>query len=137
MKTIKQVANELGVSKETVRKQVPNLPPNMVTIGANRCYLISAEGVEIIREKTATTSDNVGDNQVTSDWHSVLKLLEKQNEQLSNELEIKNKQIADLSAAMGRMSESLQAAQALYGGTIQKQLTDGKKDGFFSRWRKK
>lgn len=137
MKTIKQVAKDLNVSKETVRKQVPNLTPNMVTTGVNRCYLISAEGVEIIRKRIATTNINISDNQVPNNWHSVLRLLEKQNEQLSNELEIKNKQIADLSAALERTAESLQAAQALHGGTIQKQLTDGKKNSFFSRWRNK
>jgi hypothetical protein len=84
-----------------------------------------------------TTSANSGNNQVPNDWHPVLQLLEKQNEQLSGELEIKNKQIADLSVALERTAESLQIAQALHGGTIQKQLVDGKKSGFFSKWRKK
>ncbi len=39
-KTIKEIADELDVSRETVRKQVANVPEKFVTRGANRQYLL-------------------------------------------------------------------------------------------------
>lgn len=69
------------------------------------------------------------------DFKPLLNLLEKQNEQLQKELEIKNKQIEELSAALVAAQQTAQAAQqtaqvaqALHAGTMQQQLSDGGAD---------
>ena len=107
MKTVRQIADELGVSKETIRKQVSNLPPNLVTIGGNRIRLIASEGIEIIKNNmpkhNAEKVTTGGGNQVP-----IMVLVEM----LKTELETKNNQIAELTAA-------LIAAQGLHAGTIQ------------------
>lgn len=53
-----------------------------------------------------------------------MRLLERQNEQLSRELEIKNKQIEDLSVALVAAQQTAQAAQTLHAGTRHKQLAE-------------
>lgn len=50
-KTIKDLAEELGVSKETIRRCVATLPPHCYHTGANNQRLINAEGIKKIREK--------------------------------------------------------------------------------------
>jgi len=50
--------------------------------------------------------------------------MEQQNSQLYKELEIKNKQIEDLSSALVSAQKAAATAQALHAGTMQKQLQE-------------
>ena len=54
MKTIKELAEELGVSKEAIRQQVTRLPPSCYQVGANRTKYINADGEAIIRQSVAS-----------------------------------------------------------------------------------
>ena len=121
MKTIKQIADELKVSKETIRQQAAKLAPRLVTVGTNRTKFILDEGVAIIKKNVLSSSAKQvptnGANEVPT--MALVKMLEA-------ELEIKNEQIKNLSTM-------LMASQGLHAGTIQYQLTDGKKQSLFSK----
>lgn len=87
MKTIKQIAEELGVSKQAIRKHISKLPPTTVSTGANRAILINARGEKIIKEKIKSKVSTVGSNLPPTDT-----LIKTLNEQI----QIKDKQIETL-----------------------------------------
>lgn len=133
MKTIKQIADELGVSKQAVhqkRKKEPlstNLQPFTEIIDG--VVYISKDGEKLIKQTFSkigsskdsdiyvnkfTTVDDFSEN-----FSVVIEVLQKQ-------LEIKDKQIADqqknineLTASLEHVTNSLKAAQALHAGTMQ------------------
>lgn len=140
MKTIKQIADELGVSKQAVhqkRKKEPlstDLQPFTQTVDG--VVYISVNGENLIKQaffkaSSTTPVDGVSangftpvDSQVSSEFTTVVEVLRTQ-------LEIKDKQIAEqqqsikeLTAALEHTTGSLNAAQALHAGTMQKSLED-------------
>jgi len=139
MKTIKQIADELGVSKQSVRNTIAKLGlqtalrknGNSFAIDDNQESLIKKEFLEESQSKTQ--SGLQGESQ--SGLQSALRLLERQNEQLSGELAIKNKLIDEQQQTIKKLADTLatsqqtaQAAQALHAGTMQNQLADGNTD---------
>ena len=124
MKTIRQIADETGVSKQTVYKRYKG-----------KLHTERSNG-EVLEQ-----SENVG----------VIAVLQTTIDTLQGQLAIKDKQIEDLNARLSESNAALvaaqqtaQAAQALHAGTIQQQLTSGtdqsegsgdepKKQGWFSR----
>ena len=125
MKTIRQIADEIGVSKQTVYKRYKG-----------KLYTERSNGAVLEQ------SENAG----------VVAVLQTTIDTLQGQLAIKDKQIEELNARLAEVSSALvaaqqtaQAAQALHAGTIQQQLTSGadlsdgsgnetKKPGWFSRW---
>lgn len=74
-KTIKQLADELGVSKQAIQKRLKKLPDNQQPTKVNGTYLLNDSVVSTIRKaylkgkegdnlstNQQPTSDNVGDN---------------------------------------------------------------------------
>jgi len=55
MKTIKQIADEVGVSKQTVTKRLPQLPISEVVIADKGIRLISPDGERILKELLPTS----------------------------------------------------------------------------------
>lgn len=151
-KTIKQIADEIGVSKQAVQKRLSREP--LCTI--IKPYLSMDKGVnyiDVVGEKlikTAFAKNNrqpsvdslsTDNNDVPTDKASlsvdknvvdvVVDVLKSQIETLQAQLEVKDKQIAEQSEQIRTLTESLHdttaaltAAQALHAGTIQQQLTD-------------
>jgi len=124
LKTIKQIADELGISKQAVAKRVATLPPTEVTTDNRGVKRVTLEGQAILRG--ATTNHQPTDNQPKLAVDILVELLQK-------ELEIKNQQIEALTVALENTSTALSAAQALHAGTMRKQLGDGNGRGFISR----
>lgn len=114
--TVREVASLAGVSVQAVYNRLEkDFKP----------YLKVENGKKRLNKAVLTlfqSSDN--STNFKEDFKPLLNLLEKQNEQLQRELEIKNKQIEDLSAALVAAQQTVQAAQALHAGSIQKQLTE-------------
>jgi len=151
MKTIRQIANELGVSKQAVYKRVKGslhtvIAPYVHTVDGVVC--VSEQGEALIfnafsknasynRAHTEPRTERI-QNTESDTVQSLIKMLK-------DELDIKNEQIRELnerlaesSATLVTTQQSLQAAQMLHGGTMQKHLTDGndkqdKPKGFFAR----
>lgn len=131
MKTIKQLADELGVSKEAIRKQVAKLPPTTVTTGNNRTTLINSSG-EVVLKTLVTTK-------ATTKSPTTANTTDKLYDILQAELDAKNKQITDLTAQLDEerkhsreQSKQLAAladtAQRLHAGTLQQQLIGSSAD---------
>ena len=162
-KTIKQIADEIGVSKQTVYKRYKG---KLYTVCAP--YAHTEQGVLYIEEQGETlikqdflqkecsigahTERSNGAVLEQSENAGVVAVLQTTIDTLQGQLAIKDKQIEELNARLAEVSSALvaaqqtaQAAQALHAGTIQQQLTSGadlsdgsgnemKKSGWFRRW---
>ena len=146
-KTIKQIADEIGVSKQTVYKRYNG---KLYTVGAP--YAHTEQGVLYIEEQGETlikqdflqkecsigahtyahTERSNGAVLEQSENAGVVAVLQTTIDTLQGQLAIKDKQIEELNARLAEVSSALvaaqqtaQAAQALHAGTIQQQLTSG------------
>jgi hypothetical protein len=90
MKTIRQIADELGVSKQAIFKKIDNLGLRQRLTKVNNQWLID-ESIEItIKEAFSTTSRS--STYSSTDSSTVDRLIDV----LKMELNVKNEQIADL-----------------------------------------
>ena len=112
-KTIKQIADEIGVSKQTVYKRYKG---KLYTVCAPYAHTERSNGAVLEQ------SENAG----------VVAVLQTTIDTLQGQLAIKDKQIEELNARLAEVSSALvaaqqtaQAAQALHAGTIQQQLLSG------------
>jgi len=136
-KTIKQIADELKLSKQAIRKRINQLPPTEVSTNANGTIFVSEAGVSKIK----TSVNQVGTNLPPTVGTQVDTLVDT----LKNQLEVKDKQISEqqqtikeLTSTVEKLSDSLRDSQALHAGTMQKQLTAAHTDpdtekNFFKR----
>lgn len=138
MKTIKQIADEVGATKQAVQKRLSREPlktsiqAHISTVDGTK--YIDDDGVKLIiaayegMDKPVDAPVDGGIDTSTDTVQTLISMLQK-------ELDIKNKQIEDLTSALEHTTASLHAAQALHAGTMQKALTDGKEQekpaGFF------
>ena len=147
MKTIRQIADEIGVSKQTVYKRYKG---KLYTVCAP--YAHTEQGVLYIEEQGETlikqdflqkecsigahtyahTERSNGAVLEQSENAGVVAVLQTTIDTLQGQLAIKDKQIEELNARLSEVSSALvaaqqtaQAAQALHAGTIQQQLTSG------------
>ena len=147
MKTIRQIANEIGVSKQAVYKRYKG---KLHTVCAP--YAHTEQGVLYLSEQAETLikQDFLKDNRSngahtdTHTEHSIGAALEQSQEAgvvavlqttidtLQGQLEVKDRQIeelnerlAEVSAALLTAQQTAAAAQALHAGTIQQQLLTG------------
>jgi len=143
MKTIKQIADELGIDKQKVYRYIKKNHINE----ANQ-----EQGVMYYDEAAQNILKSHFDKNITLEKSlasTPVDVLLKHSEILEKELEIKNEQIKELNARLAESNaallsaqQSAHAAQALHAGTIQKQLTDDQTDfvqddkpkSFFSRF---
>ena len=147
MKTIRQIADEIGVSKQTVYKRYKG---KLYTVCAP--YAHTEQGVLYIEEQGETLikqdflQDNCS-NGAHTDMHTersigapleytendkIITVLKATIDTLQGQLAVKDKQIEELNARLAESSAALvsaqqtvQAAQALHAGTIQQQITEG------------
>lgn len=128
-KTIKQIADELGVSKQAVHQKRKSkelsakLQPFTTTIDG--VVYISIDGEKLIKQAFYTADRKVVADNKSSTIDTLVYTLQ-------SELEIKNKQIKELNdrlaettAALVSAQQTAQTAQALHAGTIRQQLTNG------------
>ena len=141
MKTIKQIADEIGVSKQAVQKRIIREPlythlyPCIQTKNGTKYIDIIGENLikSVFNKAEPTTlSTDVADNQNDNVYSEIIKLLREDITTLKEQLDVKDSQIMelqksnrDLTQAIENMTESIKAAQVLHAGTMQRQLTDG------------
>ena len=132
MKTIRQIADEIGVSKTAVNKQIANLGlrsglrknGNQFAIDEHQEALIK----EAFSEKTQTEIENQTQTKTQTENHEVSDLvcvLQATIDTLQGQLEVKDRQIEKLTEALVAAQQTAAAAQALHAGTIQQQLITG------------
>lgn len=149
-KTIKQIADELEITKQAVTKYIDNLGLRSSLTKSGNSFLVGESQEKAIKSaffsnKTANQSANHTTNQSQTELATVIEVLQATisslQEQLSikdNQLSEKDKQISELTNALVTSQQALQqqtaalenttaaltAAQALHAGTIQERLTD-------------
>ncbi len=142
-KTIKQIADEIGVSKQTVYKRYKG---KLHTVCAPYAHTeqgvlyIEEQGETLIKQDFLQKECSIGAHTERSNGAvleqpenaGVVAVLQTTIDTLQGQLAIKDKQIEALNARLSEVSSALvaaqqtaQAAQALHAGTIQQQLTSG------------
>ena len=153
-KTIKEIADELGVSKTAVSKQIANLGLRSSLRKNGNQFAIENQQEKLIKmafqkkrqqeivtenpvsdEQSQTKSQTANANQSQTANHEVCDLvgvLQTTVDTLQAQLAVKDVQIRELNARLAECStallaaqETARAAQALHAGTIQQQLSDG------------
>lgn len=157
-KTIKEVADMIGVSKTAIRKYMDDDFKSAYTTreGEKGPVIISDEGVTILKEKCkgkpaanqepetttnqAETTENHVDSELLSILQGELETLNKQLAQKDAQLAEKDRQIQELtesnknlSAANNKLTDSLQAAQALNAADKKLLLEATTRKSFWSR----
>ena len=149
-KSIKQIADEIGVSKTAVSKQIANLGLRS-SLRKNANQFVSDEEQETLilkafQEKVQTKNANKSQTKTQTENHEVsdlVSVLQSTIDTLQGQLLIKDKQIEDLSEALKAAQQTAAAAQALHAGTMQQQLLESgtneekKKRGWFKTFIKK
>lgn len=154
MKTIRQIADEIGVSKQAVFKKIKREPLSTslqgLTAMVDGRLMVEVDGEKLIKQAFSENVPSTTDNQLTGvvdglvDGAStkneektvavdgVISVLQATIDKLQGQLEVKDRQIEELNARLAEVSAALlaaqqtaAAAQALHAGTIQQQLLTG------------
>lgn len=126
--TIAEFAELAGVSRQSIYKQMSTRLSKYCKLVDNKKMIEYRALAEVFGIPVEQPCQPENDNSVNSDVNPN-EPLEAVIEMLRNELEVKNRQIMtlqeqniQLTETIAKMSDSLQAAQALHAGTIQQQL---------------
>ena len=140
MKTIRQIADEIGVSKQAVYKRYKG---KLHTVCAP--YAHTEQGVLYLSEQAETlikqdflkdnrsngahtdtrTERSIGAVLEQSQEAGVVAVLQATIDTLQGQLEVKDRQIEKLTEALVAAQQTAAAAQALHAGTIKQQLLSG------------
>ena len=140
MKTIRQIAEEIGVTKQAVFYRIKKPPLSNAlqpfTSKLDGVLMVSLDGENLIKQafthrEDVRESQSITDNQ-SKQVDALISMLQIELEAKNEQLAAKDEQIDKLTAALEHTTASLHAAQALHAGTMQKQLTDGGESGAFS-----
>ena len=132
MKTIRQIADEIGVSKTAVNKQIANLGLRSGLRKNGNQFAIDEHQEALIKqafsEKSQTEIENQSQTKTQTENHEVGDLvcvLQATIDTLQGQLEVKDRQIAKLTEALVAAQQTAAAAQALHAGTMKQQLLSG------------
>ena len=128
MKTIRQIADEIGVSKTAVNKQIANLGLRSGLRKNGNQFAIDEHQEALIKQTFSEKSQTEIENQTQTENHEVSDLvcvLQATIDTLQGQLEVKDRQIEKLTEALVAAQQTAAAAQALHAGTIQQQLITG------------
>lgn len=128
MKTIRQIADEIGVSKTAVNKQIANLGLRSGLRKNGNQFAIDEHQEALIKQAFSEKSQTKIENQTQTENHEVSDLvcvLQATIDTLQGQLEVKDRQIEKLTEALVAAQQTAAAAQALHAGTIQQQLITG------------
>ena len=135
MKTIRQIADEIGVSKTAVSKQIENLGLRSSLRKNGNQFAIDEHQEALIKEAFSEKSQTEIENQTQTENHEVSDLdcvLQATIDTLQGQLQVKDRQIEQQAQTITRLTDALAAAQqtavaaqALHAGTIQQQLVAG------------
>ena len=154
MKTIRQIADEIGVSKQAVFKKIKREPLSTslqgLTATVDGRLMVEVDGEKLIKQAFSEISLSTTDNQLTGTVDGLVDAPSTKNEEktvavdgvisvlqatidtLQGQLEVKDRQIEQQAQTITRLTDALAAAQqtvaaaqALHAGTIQQQLITG------------
>ena len=122
MKTIRQIADEIGVSKTAVNKQIANLGLRSGLRKNGNQFAIDEHQEALIKQAFSEKSQTEIENHEVGDLVCVLQAT---IDTLQGQLEVKDRQIAKLTEALVAAQQTAAAAQALHAGTMKQQLLSG------------
>ena len=147
MKTIRQIADEIGVSKQAVFKKIKREPLSTslqgLTATVDGRLMVEVDGEKLIKQAFSENIPSTTDNKLTGAVDGLVDAPSTKNEEktvavdgvisvlqatidtLQGQLEVKDRQIAKLTEALVAAQQTAAAAQALHAGTIQQQLLTG------------
>ena len=144
MKTIREIADEIGVSKQAVFKKIKREPLSTslqgLTSTVDGRLTVSVDGEKLIKQAfsagTPSTNhqpgDGMGAGQVDGPVDGMIAVLQATIDTLQGQLDVKDRQIEQQAQTITRLSDALvaaqqtaAAAQALHAGTIQQQFLSG------------
>lgn len=148
MKTIKQVADTLGVSRQAIYRRLSALPSDMLSVNEKGVQLISVDGeallkAELSEKVSSEQSANSSDSPADSITDTLIVMLQKELEAKNEQLAAKDKQINELIASNKILSESINAA---HHNELAETIIDGRaslpppvpeKKSFWDRFRRK
>ena len=143
MKTIRQIADEIGVSKQAVYKRYKgklhtvcapyaHTEQGVLYLSEQAETLIKQDFLKDDRSNGAHTERSIGAVPEQSQEAGVVAVLQATIDMLQGQLAVKDRQIEELNARLAEVSSALLAAQqtaataqALHAGPIKQQLSDG------------
>lgn len=148
-KTIKQLADALGVSKTAIRNYMDaDFRAKYTAKDDKGVITITPDGCKVLSENIGKQAENPGKNNPETELltipRSVWQLMEDQIREKDEQLRVKDQQIADLTAAVKSQAQSINADRhTALAGTLQPMLESSnpepseqqKKPGFFARFR--
>lgn len=130
-KSIKQIADEIGVSKQAVFKKIKREPLST----SLKQFISTVDGA--VNDNQSSTINQTNDYKTSQDIENIITVLENTIETLKNQLEIKDAQLEKLTDALVAAQQTAAAAQALHAGTIQQQITTTQDTQEKKSWLKK
>lgn len=150
MKTIRQIADEIGVSKQAVFKKIKREPLSTslqgLTATVDGRLMVEVDGEKLIKQAFSEIAPSTTDNQLTgavdglvdapstqnaektAEVDGVISVLQATIDTLQGQLEVKDRQIEQQAKTITRLTDALtaaqqtvQAAQALHAGTMHQQ----------------
>lgn len=140
MKTIREIADEIGVSKQAVFKKIKREPLSTslrgLTSTVDGRLTVSVDGEKLIKQAFSqdvpSTDHQLVDGVVDGQVDGLIAVLQATIDTLQGQLEVKDRQIEQQAQTITRLSDALvaaqqtaAAAQALHAGTIQQQTLSG------------
>ena len=158
MKTIRQIADEIGVSKQAVFKKIKREPLSTslqgLTATVDGRLMVEVDGEKLIKQAFSEIAPSTTTNRLTgavdglvdapstkneekmAEVDGVISVLKATIDTLQGQLEVKDRQIEQQAQTIIRLTDTLAAAQqtaaaaqALHAGTIQQQLLTGEAGG--------
>ena len=136
MKTIRQIADEIGVSKQAVFKKIKREPLSTslqgLTATVDGRLMVEVDGEKLIKQAFSENAPSTKNDEKTVAVDGVISVLQATIDTLQGQLEMKDRQIEQQAQTITRLTDALAAAQqtaaaaqALHAGTIQQQLLTG------------
>lgn len=146
MKTIREIADELNVSKTAVRKKIANLGignqfakiGNQFAINEEQEKLIKSAFLEVRKDKQSETKTETANLEIGNQFAFFEREMEAKNRQievLQQTIVSQQEIIEKLSQNLESVSHALEASQALHAGTMQERIEERKERRFF--WKRK
>lgn len=130
MKTIKQIADALEMDKQRVYRYIRKNHINEAHQKDGVMWYDEAAETAILQHFTGKYRINEAHHTTSNDTviDTVITMLQQELIAKNRLISEQQQAIHELTAAMENTAASLQAAQALHAGTMQKHLTDGRSD---------
>ena len=126
MKTIRQIADEIGVSKQAVFKKIKREPLSTslqgLTATVDGRLMVEVDGEKLIKQAFSEIAPSTKNAEKTAEVDGVISVLQATIDTLQEQLEVKDQQIEKLTEALLAAQKTAAAAQALHAGMIQQQF---------------